>query len=363
MKAHFSRDHFLRALSYVERTTAKAGALPILSYVLIRARPGKIECVGTNLEVGITATLGARVDEEGSIAVSGKVIHEFLHSIHDDVFELSVKEQKIVIKGKNARTTLLGVDAKDFPIIPTITEGKVCTLRALDLQKLLQVTHDTMALSDARPELSGAYMRFTPNECIVAATDSFRLVEKKISAQASREAHVIIPRSAVIEVSRIAGDLEGDISVFIHEHQVAFVHDSCVCITRVIDGVYPDYTRVIPERPQSKLLVQKGDFEQAIKLGGLFSSRISDILIRAEKDECVIQAKNSERGEVETKIPTTIQGDGFSISANFRYILDGVKVIETDALVIEFTSAMSPIILKPTQEKEGTQYIIMPLRT
>ncbi|WKZ26911.1 MAG: DNA polymerase III subunit beta [Candidatus Paceibacterota bacterium] len=363
MKAHFSRDHFLRALSYVERTTAKAGALPILSYVLIRARPGKIECVGTNLEVGITATLGARVDEEGSVAVSGKVIHEFLHSIHDDVLELSVKDQKIIIKGKSARTTLLGVDAKDFPIIPNITEGKVSVLHSGDLQKLLQVTHDTMALSDARPELSGAYMRFTGKECIVAATDSFRLVEKRIPAQTNRETSVIIPRSAILEVSRIAGDLEGDVAIYIHEHQVAFVHDSCVCVTRVIDGVYPDYARVIPDRPQSKLLVQKGDFEQSIRLGGLFSSRISDILIRAEKDECIIQAKNTERGEVETKIPATIQGDGFLISANFRYVLDGIKVIDTDALVLEFTSPTSPIILKPTQEQGGTQYIIMPLRT
>lgn len=361
MQLTVQRENLQRALGMVERITSKNTSLPMLSNILLQTDRGRLTLTATNLEIGITADIGAKIDSEGRIAVPGRVLADLSRVTTSDTIIFSVKQNVLAVEAGKYKTSILAFDAAEYPIIPRITDAPVTTIPAGILSKLLVSIIDSVALTEARPELAGGYVRITPEHVIAAATDSFRLAEMIIPMQGTGSISCIIPRSTISELSRIVGEIEGDVAIRLNENQIMFSADGVELVSRLIDGRYPDYQKVIPEQSVSRVLVRRDELEHAIKAVAVFSSTISDMKLECRDASLIVSARNTSKGDGQTEIEANCKGDPFDITLNYRYLLDGVVSMPTEKIVIEFTGKGSPFVLRPNSDDRFV-YLIMPLR-
>ena len=206
------------------------------------------------------------------------------------------------------------------------------------------------------------YAHFGKEALIVAATDSFRLAERRTPFKGAREETVIIPRMTVMEVIRMCDHVEGDISIRIGDNQIAFSGDDVEVVSRLVDGRYPDYRKIIPGKTVSRALVSRQDLEHAVRLASVFSSNISDILLVCKEDGIRISAKNSAKGNTRVSTAVTLKGEPFEVSLNYHYLGDGLKAVPGEDIVLEFTGTGSPFMIRMAEEPKDTLYLVMPLR-
>ncbi|HUO75907.1 MAG TPA: DNA polymerase III subunit beta [Candidatus Paceibacterota bacterium] len=355
------RDNLDRALGIVERVTAKNAALPILSNILLRAENGHLFLSATNLEIGVTAVIGAKTEKEGRIAVPGRILSDLVRASKTDTVSLMTNQNTLDVKAGEYKTSILCFDAGEYPIIPKLDGGTVVNIPIHSFQSLLAVVADSISNSDARPELAGALFRTEKNSITLAATDSFRLVEKNSPHTEDSKVSVIIPRSAVMELLRITTGLSGDVVLRIASNQIAVSHPEFELVSRLIDGKYPDYQKVIPDRSLSRVLVDKEELMSAIRIAALFSSSVSDVKIECNDAALLVSARNASRGEGQASTKANLKGDTFEISLNHHYVMDGLKIIPTKNVVIEYTGKGSPFVLRP-DDGDTLVYLVMPLR-
>jgi len=362
MKISVSQENLKRALSLSERATSRTSTLPILNNVLFRTENGRLKVSATNLEIGVHCLIGANVDREGSIAVPAKIISDFVSSSPVGKLTLSVQKNSLSLRSESYETTVLGFDTAEYPIIPKISGGAVCVVLPGDLKAAFSSVIDAAAISENRPELSGIYAIFTEDKLTVAATDSFRLAERSIAIQGKRSESVIIPRLTVMEVIRMCDQVERDINIRIGDNQISFSGDDVEIVSRLIDGRYPDYQKIIPEKAESRALVSRQELEHAVRLASVFSSNISDIILACKNGTLRISAKNSAKGDAKVTTATNLKGDAFEVSLNHHYLSDGLKSVPGEDIVLEFTGAASPFVIRMVQEPKDTLYLVMPLR-
>ena len=361
MELTVHRDNLERALTLVERVTSKNSSLPILNNILLKTGGGRLIICATNLEIAATVTIGAKVKSEGSIAVPAHVLTDVIRSASSDTVLLKVVKQTLTAEVGQYQTSILCFDPTEYPIIPTTTGGVSVTIPTTILHTLCTEVADSIALSDARPELAGAYLHIDSKGIVMTATDGFRLTEHHIMASQSTNGAIIIPRNTIAEMIRSINNTTGDATIQFSENQCAITIDDYQLTSRLIDGKYPDYQKVIPEQALSRALVSRSELENAIKVAALFSSSISDVKLECSEKRITVSGKNSTRGEGKASVEVNLKGEPFEISLNYHYLLDGLKVIPDDKVVLEFTGKGSPFIFRPTNEQKFV-YLIMPLR-
>ena len=351
-----------KALTIVERVISKNSLLPILNNILLRVENGRLKISATNLEIGINYLLGAKVDEVGEIAVPARIFSDFVKNLEGDKLNLVTKNNILSINNEKYKTQILGLDPKEFPIIPKIKNEALFSISAKILKSALSIVLDSMAISETRPELSGAYIQFNSNKFILAATDSFRLVEKIFELKQKNNLSFILPRGTVVELIRVLGELNEDVQVRYGDNQISFSTDDLELVSRLIDGNYPDYKKVIPEKYISKVLVKKDELEKNIRLAGLFSSSIADVNLNCDGKTTTITAKNADKGDIQIVVESLLKNEPFNISLNHYYLLDGLKIIPTEHVVIEYTGPGSPLVIRPENDNKDLTYLIMPLK-
>ncbi len=362
MKLIVNQKNIKRAIGLVEKIVSKNSSLPILNNILLKTENGRLRISATNLELGINTLIGVKIEEVGEIAVPVRIFSDFINAVQDDKVTLVTKSNTLSINSEHYKTKILGYDPKDFPIIPKVKGDSVVTIPAHTLKNSLLRVLDSMAVSDARPELAGVLVQIQDNQGVFVSTDIFRLTEATFSIQSSGSATMILPRNTVTELIRMCSDVEGDVQIKYADNQVAFTAEDVELVSRVVDGNYPPYKNVIPDRFVSKALIKKDDLENGIRLAGLFSSNISDVKISGMEDKLKITAQNSDKGEIETEVPMVLKNEPFELSLNYRYILDGLKNMPGNEVVLEFTGVGSPFVIRPSNDTSIT-YLIMPLRS
>jgi DNA polymerase-3 subunit beta len=362
MKITVNQKNLKQAVAITEKIVSRNASLPILSNILIKTENGRVRLSATNLEIGTHVFIGAKITEVGEVAVPARIFSDFVSAVASEKINLSTKNNTLSIVSDEFKTQILGFDPKDFPIIPKLKAEPLVMLNAAELKQSLLSVMDSVALSETRPELAGVYIGIKNNIATFASTDGFRLSEVSIQAKNRESFSVILPRTTVTELIRVCSDVEGDITIRSEDNQLSFSSEDIELVSRVVDGTYPDYQKVIPEQSISKALVKKEDLEKNIRLAGLFSSTTSEVKISCTGDILTISAKNADKGEIETTISAMLKNDPFEISLNYRYILDALKNIPTSDAIIEFTGPNSPFIIRPSTDKKAT-YLVMPLRT
>ena len=361
MNIIINHNKLLSGIKFVERIVSKNTSLPILNSILIKTEGGRIKLSATNLEVGINFWGGAKIEESGEIAVPAKIFHDFLNNISDEKINLSVKKNVISINTNNHKTQILGMETNDFPIIPKIKSNSAIKINSKIFKDGLMGVLDSVSLSEIRPELSGVFVCIKENNIEFAATDSFRLSEKIINSKNPIIKSFILPRNTAVELIRLMESQEGEISLLVNDNQIMFSGEDFEIVSRLIDGHYPEYKRVIPEKFISLTKVNRSDLEKNVRVSGLFASTISDIKIKTTKDNMEIIAKNNDRGEIVTNLPCETKNQGFEVSVNYNYILDGLKILPGENIIFQFSGDGSPLVMLAENNKDTT-YVIMPLR-
>ena len=366
MKITVITKNLQQGLNAVKNITGKNLNLPILNTVLITARNNQVNLSTTNLELGINYYLNAQVEDDGKTAVPSKIFSDFVSNIKDDKIELNLKDNVLGINSVNFKTKLICFDPKDFPLIPKLKREFLVALPAKILKNALSSVFDSISLSQTRPELGGVFFNLDKTKIYLASTDSFRLTEKIINAGSKKHTAVIIPRNTAAELIRILSDYEKDVSINIEENQIQFSSDDFDIISRLIDGRYPDYQKVIPAKSVSSVLFKKDDLQNNIRMAGLFSSNINDIGLRVDKKEAVVFSKNSDRGEFNSRVKNNSDfqiEEPFEVLLNYNYLVDGLKNVPSDDILLEYTGEGAPIVLRPKDQDLTFTYLIMPLKT
>lgn len=345
-----------------ERVIAKGNTLPILQTILLKAEKGLLKISATNLELGLTYFLNAKISKEGAIAVPAKVFSDFIGNITDEKVDLNNKGNILNIDANKYKTQILCFDTNEFPTLPMNKEKNGFKLRAQDLKNSLMSVIDSTSLSESRPELSGVYINFGAQRIEFAATDSYRLSEKIMEVKDGIAKSLILPRSTVLELIRVLSDETDDVSVSFSDNQIFVYNDTFELVSRLIEGHYPEYKRVIPDKFISLARIKKDEFEKGIRTSSIFSSNIADVKIKIFENRAEIHAKNSDKGEINAVLACELKNEPFEVTANYNYILDGLKSIETDKVLVQFTGEGSPLVIRPDNEKNFT-YLIMPLRS
>lgn len=362
MKITTHQQNLIKALNTVERIISRNPSLPILNNILIKTENGRLKISATNLEIGINYFLGAKIEEVGEIAVPAKIFSDFIGNLTEEKITLVTKSNILNINTDKYKTQILGFSSKDFPIIPKLKTESFNSIPAKILKNGLNSVLDSMAISETRPELSGVFVQLINNQLILAATDSFRLTEKIIGLKQKESLSFILPRGTVLELIKVLGDLNDDILIKYGDNQIMFYTEDIEIISRLIDGNYPDYKKVIPDKYISRLLVKKNDLEKNIRLAGIFSSSVADIKLNCSEKNLTITAKNSDKGEIQVVVDSLLKNEPFDISLNHYYLLDGLKIIPTEHVIIEYTGHGSPLVIRPEYDNKDLTYLIMPLR-
>jgi DNA polymerase-3 subunit beta len=221
---------------------------------------------------------------------------------------------------------------------------------------------DSASFSETRPELGGIYVNVLNDRAEFAATDSFRLSEKITPLKDGINKAVIIPRNTAIEIVRILENLDKEVTLAVSENQIFMYDGDFELVSRLIDGHYPEYKRVIPDKFLALARINKSEFERNVRMASIFSSSISDVKLKAAKDSMEISARNSDRGEIVSCVACELKNKPFEISVNYHYLLDGLQITPTENVILEFAGEGSPLVLKGENQKDQT-YVIMPLRS
>ncbi len=361
MNIIINQKKLLTALRIVERMVSKSISLPVLGTILLKTDDGRLRLSATNLEVGINYWIGAKINESGEIAVPAHIFSDFISNVADEKVTITANKNVLAINSEHYKTQILGMEPKDFPIIPKVKKEATFKIDSQLLRTSLISVLDSASISEARPELSGVYVSASENRAEFAATDSFRLSEKITSLKDGASKTFIIPRNTAAEIARILENLNEEIVFAVSENQIFMYNNDFEFISRLVDGRYPEYKKVIPDRFLSLVMVSKSDLEKNVRMASIFSSSILDIRLKAAKDIMEISAKNSDRGEIVSRVACELKNKPFEISVNYHYLLDGLKIIPTENVILEFTGEGSPLVLKGENRKDQT-YVIMPLK-
>lgn len=374
MKISCTQENLNQGLLAVSHVATKNANLPILSNLLFKIENRILTLEATNLEIGITANIRGKAEEDGEFSVDARLLANYIALLPKERIDLELNGEELKIECQKQKTKIKTQSSSDFPLIPKISKENPCIVDIKSFKQMVTEVVFAASNSESRPELSGVFMGFNSNELIMAATDSYRLAEKKIHLIENKviEKKVIVPVKTLQEVSRILSIFREDTSleniesmeIYLTENQIMFSYNGIDVISRLVEGQYPDYTQIIPTGFKTRARMNVAELTKSIKTSSLFTRNgIFDIKLSLDVNnkEVVITSSSSQSGENISSISAEITGENESVILNYRYLLDNLQIINSDFVDIEINDGNSPCVIKSEKNDKYT-YIIMPIR-
>lgn len=372
MKFKISSEKFKKIVSFTARLCSNNPTIPILNNILLELDEEKLYLSSTNLEVGIKVSTPVQVEEKGKVSLPGRILADFVSNLPNKEVEIDESKLNANIKCGDLEATINGQDPKDYPDLPKVKEENIISLSPQVLVPSLSKVSSIVAPSDARVEISGVLMKFEDNNLKLAGTDSIRLTEKTINLEQKIEnKSVIVPIRAVNEANYIFSSLKGNIGVSLDDSQISFDFTSedesglrMTLISKLIEGQFPQYQEIIPQTTNTKATIDKEEFQKKVKVASLFSSQIQDVKVSfnpsGNKNGSVsVSAASSGIGSTSSEVSAKVEGEAVDINFNWKYILDGLGVIDSSEIFFGVNDATSPAVFKPVGD-ESFIYILMP---
>jgi DNA polymerase-3 subunit beta len=363
MKLQVTQTNLSRALSNVARVASGKNSLPILSNVLIKTVDNRVVIAATNLNIAITHYIGSKISQEGSITVPARLMQDFVASLPNETIDIKVEETKLHIKADQYNSTINGTPADDYPVMPQIKEGTSWKVPSSALKRALQQVVFTASNDEARPILTGIYFHTQDNKLYVAATDSYRLAEKKLM-NSKENIKLLVPATAMQDLLRVLGDYEEQVTVIHDSQQVLFRVGDVELVARLIEGTYPDYRKLIPASFSTTASLPRSELVNITKVSSLFARESAgSITLDLDEEEKQISIKSiaSQLGENTATAAADIKGSA-SITLNSRYILDALGAINSPEVTINFNGKLEPFVISGKAEKDYI-HLIMPLKS
>lgn len=379
MKITILKDKLKEGISIIEKISTKSISLPILNNVLFTTEKNFLNLTATDLEMGIKWWTLAKTEKEGQVAVPSKILSSLVSFLPNKSVDLRSKGFDLEIECDNRKTVIKGVDPEDFPIIPKVADEEKIEVPARSFCKGLASVVDIASFSSTKPEISGVYFLFQKNMIIMAATDSFRLGERKIYLDSpsglDKEYSLILPQKAAREIINIFGEKEDPLTICFSPNQILFEttspetrHANIQLTSRLVEGDYPNYQEIIPKKHETSIDLPLDDFINQIKLASLFSGKINEIKLKidAAKNQVNFLSQNAEVGEYQSFLAGKVEGKPCEISFNYRFLLEGLLNINLQQqkkpeVVLELSGPEKPAVLRMKGE-ENYLYLVMPIK-
>lgn len=363
MKLECSIEKIKNAVSQVERITGRNLTLPILGSILLQASGKSLKIRATNLSLGIETEIPAKIEKEGTLAISGSVLNAIFSNVsQNENVQLENKDGNLSIKTKKSQIRLKSQPHEDFPTIPTVN-GASFEIEAKKLTEGIKSVYYSSSVSDIKPEISSVFIYTKDDNLVFVSTDSFRLAEKKIKVKGLEEiSGILIPFKNVSEILRIFGELSGMVKVCFNKNQISFSSDSTYLTSRIIDGIFPDYRQIIPKDSSTEVVVLKQDLLNALKISNVFSDKFNQVNLKVlpKEKSFELSSANNDIGENKTYLDAVINGENIELGFNYKYFLDCFQSINTDSVSIRLSGSSRPIVIIPVSDTSFT-YLIMPM--
>jgi len=366
-----TKENIIESLGLVSGIAGRQSTLPILTNVCLEAKESGVEILATNLEIALKAHLRAKVEQTGTFTVPAKVLGDYINLLPDEQITITLEGNELHVVCGSSSTKIKGMPAEDFPVLPAIDEQHAYTVNVNELKDALGKTVIAASKNEIRPELAGLCCHFFPEGytgVIFAATDSYRLAEKKMAvAQGTDQFSCIIPSRTAFEMIRILGGSHSDetnVRLWASDGQIALRYGQVEMTSRLVDGTYPDYTQIIPDNFATTALLQNDEFIKRIKAASLFATDGINAVsfdINAEQKNVGVSSTSAQSGEHSSEIDGDISGQENSILLNHRYVLDGLGHISSPQVKFQVNSNEQPCMFRPA-DSDDYLYIVMPIR-
>ncbi|MBU1871150.1 DNA polymerase III subunit beta [Patescibacteria group bacterium] len=373
MKIKSKKELLLEVIQLVQITPPKT-TMPILSNILLEAYENKLTLIATDLELSIKTQLELEILTEGSICLPLKKLTEIIRELEDkeDVLIEVEENNRVIISSKESVFHLFGLPKEDFPVFPEYEKEKSFKMASTLIKEMIKKTIFATAVDEVRYVLNGVFFVVHGSECKMVATDGHRLafIKKTLPQveQASSlliESEVIIPTKALTEVNRIIKE-DKEINIFLDKNKIVFQTDEVIIISRLIEGKFPDYDRVIPKDQDKSLKINNQKLSSTCRRIVLMTSEKTNIVkLDISKNKINFSSNTPNMGDAEEELEVYYEGEDMQIAFNPKYIIDILKNIEQEEITIFLKNASSSGMIKPGEEKEGEEYlcVLMPVRT
>jgi DNA polymerase-3 subunit beta len=366
MELTVTQENLARALSGVGRVASGKASLPILSNILLRTDGNRLLVAATNLEIASAYHIGSKIITPGAITIPARLISEFITSLPKGTVELKVSGNRLSVTAGHYSSIINGMAADEFPELPTIdeTSSALYSVDAVDFKQAVSQTIITASSDSTRPVLTGVYWHTVDGQLYLAATDGYRLAERRLMPS-EQDLSAIIPASTLQEVMRTLSDEVAEIEMLFDETQVRFRMNGVEVTSRLIDGKYPDYRQLVPASSETTVTINETEFMRITKIAGLFARTSGgSITLTADSDKQALSIHSiaSELGENTSTADATVTSDG-QVTLNSRYLIDALSVTQGDMVEFRFSGKLSPCVLRAAGGEADYTHIIMPLKS
>lgn len=364
MKVTVTQENLNKALGVVSRVANNKTSLPVLNNILLRTENNRLLLAATNLEVAITEYIGAKVISEGAITIPARLLSEFVANLPKGNVDLKVEGSKLHISAEKYVSTINGMPADEFPALPSIESASSLTIATNLFKSAISQTVLTASSDDTRPVLTGVLCHVHDGYLYLAATDGYRLSERRL-LKTAEDIKALIPASTLQDVARVAPEDCDEVVVLIDESQVRFRMNDIEVTSRLIEGNFPDYRQLIPKETEIHAELSRVELTRVTKIASLFARESGGsvtITTDTEKQVLSIHSVASQLGENTSEASAEIDKEG-SVTLNSRYLIEALGCFDKDKIKFGFSGKLAPCVLSDVENGGEYQHIIMPLRS
>lgn len=355
------------AISIAQKAITGKSTMPILEGIYIKADLDQLTLIGSDVDVSIETKIDAEVIKKGTIVIDAKLFGEIIRKLPNDKvviekLEDNNEENTIQITCKKSVFNLLHMNGEDFPSLPNINETKIFSIPQNLLKNMIKGTSFAIAQDEARPILQGILFEVRNSYLNLVALDGYRLAIRKELIDSENTINSVIPGKTLNEVAKILDDTDQSVDITFTTNHILFNLGETKVISRLLEGEFIKYNSLLPQEYKCLVTVNRQELQNGIERASLMAKEGNTNLIKFEfKGDTLIITSNSQLGKVREEVSVNLQGDEIQIAFNSRYLLDALKVIDEDEVVLELTSSVSPCVIKSKNMRDN-KYLVLPVR-
>ena len=363
MKLEVLQQDLLPAIQSVSRSVGVKSTLPVLGNILLATESSRLKIAATNLEIGVIKLISAKITEDGEITIPAKIISDLIASLPATTITIETNGDLVKITANKFSAEINGIPASEFPVIPTSTEDSVSFKRQI-LKDYARVMFAASG-DGGRPVLTAILTSAHLGKLDLVATDGFRLAHQQVILPEQKVSFKsLIPKKTLEEVLRIIDEDSADevlLSTSANQNQIIFNIGKTIVSSRLIEGNFPAWEKIIPTEYKTRIIIDRVSLAQAIKLASVFAKTEANVITFDISQEVIVSSETKELGAQTNELDCQIEGEPLKIAFSAKFLADAVSASDAASLMIEFSTPLSPALIKPIGI-EGLEYIVMPVR-
>lgn len=358
-----SKQKLQEGISIVTKAITGKTTMPVLEGIYIKATKEGLTLIGSDIDVSIETKVEADVIQEGSIVIDSRIFSEIIRKLPNSEVKIEISENDLIqITCEKSVFNLVFMNSSDYPSLPNINEDISVEVPQNLLKNMIKGTSFAIAQDETRPILQGILFEVKNRELNLVALDGYRLAVRNELLDVDNNIEVVIPGKTLNEVSKILEDNNDIVKITFTNNHILFNINNTKIISRLLDGKFVNYVSLLPQEYKLLVNVKKQELQQGIERASLMAKDGNSNLIRLDvQEDILVITSNSQLGKVREEVNINLQGEGVQIAFNSRYLLDVLKNMEDDDVVIEMTSSVSPCVIKG-RNSNSSKYLVLPVR-